>query len=318
MTGSVILAVFISFILSAAACPLGIPFLHRLKFGQQVREDGPQAHLKKSGTPTMGGIMIVGAAVIASLIFIGKYPKMLPALLVTLGFGVVGFLDDYLKVVRHNTDGLKPAQKMLLQLIITLLFCAYMMLTPGMGTDIIIPFTHGKTIDLGWLYIPFALFVILGTDNGVNFSDGLDGLCSSITVLVATFFAVVGIGTGSDLGILSGAVAGALMGFLLFNVYPAKVFMGDTGSLALGGFVASTALMMKMPLFILIVGLLYCIEIISVILQVAYFKKTGGKRLFKMAPIHHHFELMGWSETRVVAVFSVITALLCLIGYVAL
>ena len=186
----------------------------------------------------------------------------------------------------------------------------------------LIPFTggfdHGYFLDLGWLFVPFLFFVTLGTDNGVNFTDGLDGLCTSVTILVATFMTVVAIGENTGISPITGAVVGSLLGFLLFNVYPAKVFMGDTGSLALGGFVASSAFMMQIPLFIAIVGLIYLVEVLSVIIQVTYFKKTGGKRIFKMAPIHHHFELCGWSETRVVAVFSIITAILCLIAYLGL
>lgn len=182
----------------------------------------------------------------------------------------------------------------------------------------LIPFTGGKYLDIGWVAIPLMFFVVIGTVNGVNFTDGLDGLASSVTVMVATFFTVVAVGTQSGIEPITCAVVGALMGFLLFNVFPAKVFMGDTGSLALGGFVAGTAYMLQMPLFLILVGLIYLIEVASVIIQVTYFKKTGGKRFFKMAPIHHHFELCGWSETRVVAVFSIITAILCMIGLLAL
>ena len=186
----------------------------------------------------------------------------------------------------------------------------------------LIPFTggfeNGYYLNLGWLFVPAVFFIVLGTDNGVNFTDGLDGLCTSVTILVATFFTVVAIGEDSGISPITGAVVGSLLGFLLFNVYPAKVFMGDTGSLALGGFVASSAFMMQMPIFLALVGLIYLVEVLSVIIQVTYFKKTGGKRIFKMAPIHHHFELCGWSETRVVAVFSIITAILCLVAYLGL
>ena len=316
MINDSLFAVIIAFAISALLGPITIPFLRRLKFGQQVREDGPSSHLKKAGTPTMGGVMILGAVILTSLLFIKRYPDIIPVLFVTVGFGLIGFLDDYIKIVRKHSEGLNPKQKLILQLIISLIFCFYVMRSSNPGSDIIIPFTGGKVLHLGWFYIPFGIFVMLGTDNGVNFSDGLDGLCSSITVLVATFFTVVALGVSSGIAPITAAAAGSLMGFLLFNVYPAKVFMGDTGSLALGGFVASAAMMLQMPLYILIVGFIYCLEVVSVILQVAYFKKTGGKRLFRMAPIHHHFELGGWSETRVVAVFSIVTAILCLIGYI--
>lgn len=318
MSKDIIIAVLVSFAICAILCPFVIPMLHRLKFGQQVRTDGPQQHLKKQGTPTMGGIMFLGGIIVASLLFIGKYPQMIPVLFVTVGFGVVGFLDDFIKIVMKRSEGLNPKQKMIGQFVITAIFCYYCMTTPEIGTEIIIPFTGGKTLDIGFVYIPFCFAVVLGTDNGVNFTDGVDGLCSSVTIMVATFFAVVALGTNHSVAPLCAAVVGALMGFLLFNVHPAKVFMGDTGSLALGGFVAATACVMRMPLFIVIVGIVYLVEVISVMIQVTYFRKTGGKRFFKMAPIHHHFELSGWSETRVVAVFSIVTAILCLIAYLAI
>ena len=236
----------------------------------------------------------------------------------TVGFGVVGFLDDYIKIVMKRSEGLNPIQKLIGQFVITGIFTYYIVTSPDIGTGMLIPFT-GKYLQLPvWLFVPALFFIILGTDNGVNFTDGLDGLCTSVTILVATFFTIVAIGENSGISPITGAVVGSLLGFLLFNVYPARVFMGDTGSLALGGFVASSAFMMQMPIFIAIVGLIYLVEVLSVIIQVTYFKKTGGKRFFKMAPIHHHFELCGWSETRVVGVFSIITAILCLIAYLGL
>lgn len=309
----VITAVLISFGISAVACPVLIPFLKKIKFGQQVREDGPQTHLKKQGTPTMGGIAFLFSVMLTSLFFMKSYPQIIPILFMTVGFGFVGFLDDYIKVVRKHSEGLNPKQKMAAQFVITAIFCFYMMKYSGGGTVIHIPFLHTDW-DMGWLYIPMVFLVVLGTDNGVNFTDGLDGLCTSVTIIVATFFTVVAMTTVSGIVPITGAVVGALLGFLLFNVYPAQVFMGDTGSLALGGFVASTALVLQNPLIILLVGFIYLIEVISVMIQVVYFKKTHGKRFFRMAPIHHHFELGGWSETRVVAVFTTVTALLCLIA----
>ena len=318
MNNDIIVAVLVSFGISAILCPLVIPYLRRLKFGQQVREDGPKEHLKKSGTPTMGGVMFLGGIIATSLLYVKDYPEIAPILFVTVGFGIIGFLDDYLKIIKKQSEGLTPIQKLVGQFVITGIFCYYCMRNPNIGTEIIIPFMNGKTIDIGWFFIPLCFITVLGTDNGVNFSDGLDGLCSSITVMVATFFTVVALGSDNNIAPICAAVVGGLMGFLLFNVYPAKVFMGDTGSLALGGFVAATACVLKMPLFILIIGFIYLIEVVSVIIQVGYFKSTGGKRFFKMAPIHHHFELCGWSETRVVAVFSIITALLCLVAYLAI
>ena len=318
MVNETILAVIIAFVVSAVLCPIVIPFLHRLKFGQQVRDDGPQTHLKKQGTPTMGGLVILSSIIITSLLYIRDYPKIIPVLFMTVGFGVVGFLDDYIKIVMKRSEGLNPIQKLIGQFVITGIFAYNIVTSPDIGTGMLIPFT-GKYLQLPvWLFVPALFFIILGTDNGVNFTDGLDGLCTSVTILVATFFTIVAIGENSGISPITGAVVGSLLGFLLFNVYPARVFMGDTGSLALGGFVASSAFMMQMPIFIAIVGLIYLVEVLSVIIQVTYFKKTGGKRFFKMAPIHHHFELCGWSETRVVGVFSIITAILCLIAYLGL
>lgn len=322
MINETILAIIIAFAVSAILCPIVIPFLHKLKFGQQVREDGPQAHLKKQGTPTMGGLVFLTAVVITSLLYIRDYPRIIPVLFMTVGFGVIGFLDDYIKIVMKRSEGLNPVQKLIGQFIITGIFVYYLVCSGEVGTSMLVPFTggfeHGLYLNLGFLFIPFVFFVVLGTDNGVNFTDGLDGLCTSVTILVATFLTIISIGENSGISPITGAVVGSLLGFLLFNVYPAKVFMGDTGSLALGGFVASAAYMMRLPLFIPIIGLIYLVEVLSVIVQVTYFKKTGGKRIFKMAPIHHHFELCGWSETRVVAVFSVITAVMCMIALLAL
>ena len=301
MDYKIVIPVLIAFALSALMGPVVIPFLRKLKMGQTEREEGVKSHLKKAGTPTMGGIIILVSVAVTSVFYIKDYPKIVPILFVTIGFGLIGFLDDYLKVVMKRSDGLFPKQKMALQILVTAVFAYYLVNFTDVSLEMIIPFTGGKTWDIGWVAIPLLFVAVIGTVNGVNFTDGLDGLASSGTVLVATF-----------------AVVGALLGFLLFNVYPASVFMGDTGSLALGGFVASTAYMLQMPIFIIIVGFIYMVEVISVMIQVTYFKKTGGKRFFKMAPIHHHFELCGWSETRVVAVFSIITALLCLIALMAM
>ena len=318
MDYKIILPVLLSFALSVIMGPVVIPILRKLKMKQTEREDGVKSHLKKAGTPTMGGVIILASIVLTSLFFIKDYPKIIPIMFVTVGFGLIGFLDDYLKVVMKRSDGLFPKQKMALQILVTAVFAFYIVKVAQVPLTMLIPFTDGKYLDLGFLAVPMLFIVIIGTVNGVNFTDGLDGLASSVTVLVATFFTVVAIGTKSGIEPITCAVVGALLGFLLFNVYPASVFMGDTGSLALGGFVASTAYMLQMPLFIVIVGMIYLVEVLSVIIQVTYFKKTGGKRIFKMAPIHHHFELCGWSETRVVAVFSIVTAILCLVALVAM
>lgn len=318
MDYKIVLPVLISFVLSLVLGPIVIPFLRKLKMGQTEREEGVQSHLKKAGTPTMGGVIILAGVVVTSLFYVKDYPKIIPVLFMTLAFGLIGFLDDYLKVVMKRSDGLYPKQKMALQIVVTAIFAFYIVKVAHIPLTMLLPFSGGKYLNLGWLAIPVLFIAVIGTVNGTNFTDGLDGLASSVTVLVATFFTVVAIGTKSGIEPITCAVVGALLGFLLFNVYPASVFMGDTGSLALGGFVASAAYMMQMPLFIIIVGLIYVIEVASVMIQVTYFKATHGKRFFKMAPIHHHFELCGWSETRVVAVFSIVTALLCLIALVGI
>ena len=318
MEFQVVIPVLISFAISVVLGPVIIPFLRKLKMGQTERTEGVQSHLKKAGTPTMGGVIFLIATAVTALFYVGDYPKIIPVLFLTLGFGIIGFLDDYLKVVLKRSDGLLPWQKFSLQVVLTAIFVFYIIKYTDISLTMRIPFWSGHFLNLGWLAVPVLFFAVIGTVNGVNFTDGLDGLASSVTLIVAVFFTVVSIGMKSGIESITGAVVGGLMGFLLFNVYPAKVFMGDTGSLALGGFVAGTAYVMQMPLFILIVGLIYLVEVLSVIIQVTYFKATHGKRIFKMAPIHHHFELCGWSETRVVAVFSVITAVMCMIALLAL
>lgn len=310
---------FISFLICVVICPVAIPILHKFKFGQMVRDDGPNSHLKKTGTPTMGGIVILLAVLASSTVGIVRYPMMIPVLLFTISFGLIGFMDDYLKIKKGKSEGLKAKQKLTLQLVVTCVFALYLYNYKELNTGMLIPFTGslstGYIWHLGILFIPAVVFIVLGTDNGVNFTDGLDGLCTCVTIVVTLFFAVVAMKENILIAPICGAVIGALLGFLVYNRYPAKIFMGDTGSLALGGFVASMALMMKLPLFIVIVGFIYLIEVLSVIIQVGYFKKTKGKRFFKMAPIHHHFELCGWKETKVVFVFTLVTIILALIAY---
>lgn len=313
-----ILAVMLSFCISALLGPVLIPWLKKLKIGQTVREDGPAGHLKKNGTPTMGGLLILLSVVVVTLFFAEDYPKTAPILFLTAGFGLIGFLDDYIKVVCRRSMGLSPLQKFTGQLVVTGVFAFYLLRFTDVSLAMKIPFLPDRFLDFGIWNIPILFFVVLGTVNGVNFTDGLDGLAGSVTVIVAVFFTVVAIGTGSGIESVTCAVTGALLGFLLFNVHPAEVFMGDTGSLALGGFVAACGYMMQMPLFIAIVGIVYLAEVVSVILQVGYFKLSGGKRLFKMAPLHHHFELCGWSETRISALFTIVTALMCLVALLGL
>ncbi|MDO5424117.1 MAG: phospho-N-acetylmuramoyl-pentapeptide-transferase [Eubacteriales bacterium] len=314
----VLIPLLAAFAISVVLSPIVIPFLRKLKIGQTERTEGVQSHLKKAGTPTMGGLIILISVLVTSLFFIKSYPNIIPVLFLTLGFGIIGFLDDYLKVVLRRSDGLLPKQKMLGQILVTTIFLVYILVKDNTLLEMLIPFSGGKYWDCKIVTIPLVYLAVIGTVNGVNFTDGLDGLATGVTTMVAVFFTVVSIAYGGGIEPITAAVVGALLGFLLFNVHPAQVFMGDTGSLALGGFVAGCAYMLRMPWIILIVGLVYLVEVLSVMIQVTYFKKTGGKRFFKMAPIHHHFELCGWSETRVVAVFTVITALLCLVGLVFL
>ena len=312
------MAVLLSFAVSVGLGPIIIPFLRRLKIGQTERTQGVSSHLKKAGTPTMGGLIFLLSTTVTAVFYVKDYPRIVPVLFLTLGFGLIGFLDDYLKVVLKRSDGLYPRQKMFLQIVITAVFAVYMIRFSGIPLAMKIPFLPGKELSIGWLSVPLLFFVVLGTVNGVNFTDGLDGLASSVTVMVAVFFTVAAAGSGIGVTPITCAVVGSLLGFLVFNVFPAKVFMGDTGSLALGGFVAGTAYMLQMPLFLPIVGFIYVAEIVSVVMQVTYFKATHGRRIFKMTPIHHHFELCGWSETRIVAVFSIITAMMCLIALLAM
>lgn len=315
MDNILFLSLFLSFIITVLIAPSFIPFLLRLKVGQTVRDDGPESHLKKNGTPTMGGLIFLIGITAGSLIFSIRYSDVFPVLLMTLGFGLVGFIDDYIKVVLKRSMGFKAWQKMCCQFLITAAFAVYMKLYSGVGLAMRIPFTNGYEIDFGWFSVVILFVAVLGTVNGSNFTDGVDGLASSVTVVIAGFFAVIAL--RENIGVIPVAlsVMGGLLGFLCFNCHPAKVFMGDTGSLALGGFVISIAYMLKLPLFVIIVAFIYFAEVLSVIIQVGYFKLTHGKRVFRMAPIHHHFELGGWSETKVVTVFTIVTLLLCAVAY---
>lgn len=315
----IFLPAFISFALTVLLCPIFIPILHRMKFGQFIREEGPESHLKKAGTPTMGGIVMLAAFTVSSLAYMLNEPQIFPVILLTVGFGFIGFLDDFIKLAKKRSLGLRAWQKLGLQIVLTGYFAYVIMSDYPELTQIIIPFTGGQVVwNLGVLFVPFVFIAVLGTVNGANFTDGLDGLATSVTVVIAMFFAVLSLKIGAPVYLTAMIMVGTLIGFLIFNTYPAKVFMGDTGSLALGGFVAAEAFMLKAPLFIIIVAFIYLAEILSVMLQVSYFKITHGKRIFKMSPIHHHFELSGFEETRVVAMFTVVTILCCFIGFIAL
>ena len=312
---SVYISLFLSFILTTAIAPIFIPFLLKLKVGQTVRDDGPESHLKKNGTPTMGGIIILIGFIGGSVIFCSRYSNTIPIMLMTIGFGLIGFIDDYIKVVLKRSMGLRAWQKLLLQIIVTAIFAVYLTKVAGVNLLLRVPFTNGYMLDLSWFSYVILFIAVLGTVNGANLTDGVDGLASSVTIVIAIYFAIIAVLENMGLEPTSLALIGSLLGFLVFNCSPAKVFMGDTGSLALGGYVIATAYMLNMPLYVIIVAVIYLVENISVMLQVSYFKITKGKRLFKMAPIHHHFEKSGWSETKVVTVFTIVSIFAAVIGY---
>lgn len=319
MTGIIYTAAIpfiISFLVSVVLGPVMIPWLKKLKFGQQILEDGPKWHEKKSGTPTMGGLIFIGGTVVASIValLIDFNIHLLMMLLISLGFGTIGFIDDYVKVVKKQNQGLTAPQKFMLQIVLACIYIIVMNYTGDLNTEIIIPFAGITWSMPWWLYIVFALIVITGTVNAVNLTDGLDGLAASITVVVGLFFAVAALICESWAGtVFSSAVSGGCLAFLIYNHYPAKVFMGDTGSLFLGGAITVIAVGLKMPLVLVIAGFVYLFETLSVIMQVASFKLTG-KRIFKMSPIHHHFEMCGWSEVKIVSVFTLITFALCAVA----
>ena len=313
----------ISFAVSVILAIIIIPILRKLKVGQVERAEGPESHLKKQGTPTMGGIIMIITMI---LVITGTYlfmtinnqkevvDNLLPMLLLSLGFGIIGFIDDFQKLVLKNTKGLKPSYKMLGLLIIAVAYTIFITQFTDVGTQIYIPIWNQYITLPIYLYIPFAIFVLLGTTNAVNLTDGVDGLASSVCIIIITCLTVIGITSGiSAVSILGSTVIGAVLGFLIFNLHPAKVFMGDTGSLLLGGVISGLALYLKMPLILIIIAFIPIIETVSVMIQVAYYKKTG-KRVFKMTPIHHHFELSGWKENKVVIVFSLITLVLCFVA----
>lgn len=314
----IIRTISISFLITLILGPIIIPLLKRLKIGQSVREEGPQSHLKKSGTPTMGGIIIFVALIITVMTSGMLNKDMYVLIIATFGFGLIGFIDDYLIVVRRDNAGLSAGQKLIGQIIMATLLAIYQTSTSEFGTNLIVPFLKNQYLDLGILYIPFVVFVVVGTVNSVNLTDGLDGLASGVTLIVLSFFGLVALNSGmNNISIFATALAGACLGFLVHNAHPAKVFMGDTGSMALGGAVSAIAVLLNLPLIIPIVGGIYFAEALSVIIQVLSFKFTG-KRVFLMSPLHHHYEQKGWKETKVVVVFWSITVVLCLIGIISL
>jgi phospho-N-acetylmuramoyl-pentapeptide-transferase len=310
-------AILVAFIANIVLCPIMIPYLIKLRFGQYIREDGPSSHNKKTGTPTMGGIIIITGFLLSSFVFMRGNPQAMAIMGVTIAFGFIGFLDDFKKKIRKQNLGLRARHKFLAQVIVSVAFVLFWRTLDGYSTAVLIPFLPDTMIDLGIFYPAFACLIFLSTTNGANLTDGLDGLAAGVTALIVVFFLFAAWIFNSPILPVTGAAVGALLGFLLFNSHPARLFMGDTGSLALGGLVAAIALMLQMPLFLLIVAFVYVMETLSVIIQVGYYKLTK-RRFFKMAPIHHTFELSGWPETKVVSFFYVITAMACLLGYLAL
>lgn len=318
---------FVSFIATVIISIFIIPILKRLKVGQIERDDGPQSHLKKQGTPTMGGIIIALGIIIGTIggyvYYAPREPEVakniLPLLFITIGFGIIGFIDDFKKLVLRDTQGLRPAYKMLGLLVISVVYTLYLTEGIHLGTETFIPFAKNYIILPMSIYIPFVIFVMLGTTNAVNLTDGIDGLSTSVSAIITTCLTVIAIILDVKEVIVFGSIiVGACLGFLIFNLNTAKVFMGDTGSLLLGGIISAIALYLKMPLILLIIAIIPILETLSVVLQVLYFKKTGGKRLLKMAPLHHHFELSGWKENKVVSVFCIITLVLCIVALFAI
>lgn len=322
--------VLLSFVTSIVIAFVIIPILKKLKVGQIERREGPQSHLKKQGTPTMGGTIMILAIILLGIFIVWDYTRsgeeqeiligkrLIPMIAVTVGFGIIGFIDDLKKLIGKNTDGLKPAYKMLGLLIVAVSFTIYLTQILNIGTDIYIPFIRTYINLPVWLYIPFAVLVLLATTNAVNLTDGIDGLSTSVTTIILTCLTVISIIFGvKEITIFGSILIGSCLAFLIFNLHPAKVMMGDTGSLLLGGAIASMALYLKMPLLLIIIALVPVLETLSVMIQVKYFKKTG-KRIFKMTPIHHHFELSGWKENKIVSVFSLVTLVCCIIGLMSI
>lgn len=314
----------LSFIASVVVSMIIVPILRRLKVGQIERKEGPESHLKKQGTPTMGGIIMMIVIIAITGICYYDYindefqmdiaKNILPLLFVTIGFGIIGFIDDFKKLVLKNTKGLSPKAKMAGLLIIAVAYTLLLTKVFEIGTDIYIPFMNEYFTLPIWIYIPLAIVVMLATTNAVNLTDGIDGLSTSVTTIIITCLTVISIIFGvKEVTIFGSILIGTCLGFLLFNLHPAKVMMGDTGSLMLGGAIAGIALYLKMPLLLLVIAIIPVVETLSVMLQVAHFKRTG-ERIFKMAPLHHHFELSGWKENKIVSVFSIITLIFCFIG----
>ncbi len=313
----IIYSVLLSFFISLFTGWLIIPLFKRLKLGQNIRKEGPQSHIKKSGTPTFGGIIFAFSTITTMLLYSRQYTNEVKVVIYAIiAFGSIGLIDDYLKKIHKDNEGLTPPQKIILLLFVSSIFAFYAYGDATIGSSIVIPFTK-KVLNLKILYIPFIIFYYVATTNAVNLTDGLDGLATSVTLLIMTFFTTLSFSMGYySLSVFCGALSGALLGFLRYNSYPAKIIMGDTGSLALGGAIATIAIILKNPLIIAIVGAIYIIETLSVIIQTISFK-LFRKRVFKMAPIHHSFELNGWHEAKIVTLASIVTTILCLIAFLS-
>ena len=317
----------LSFVASVIVSLIVVPILKKLKVGQIERREGPESHLKKQGTPTMGGIIMIIVIVLLTAFCYYDYAqdsqldiakKLLPLAFVTIGFGLIGFIDDFKKLVLKNTNGLSPKAKMFGLLIISVSYTLILLKVYNIGTDICIPILKTYITLPIWFYIPFAIIVMLATTNAVNLTDGIDGLGASVTAIILTCLTVIAIMFGvKEVTVFGSILIGTCLGFLLFNLHPAKVMMGDTGSLMLGGAIAGIALYLKMPLILIIIAIIPVIETLSVIIQVAHFKRTG-ERVFKMAPLHHHFELSGWKENKVVSIFSLVTLIACIAGLMSI
>ncbi len=312
MENAILFTMGVAFVLTLIMGPLFIPILRRMKFGQQIRTDGPQGHLKKQGTPTMGGTIILLALSLAVLRFADKNIELLILLIASLGYGLVGFLDDYIKIIFKRSLGLTAKQKLLGQLLVSVIVC-FLLIRQGHSTDLFVPF-FDLSFNPGWLYFPLMVLLMLGASNAVNLTDGLDGLLAGTSAIAFGAYTIIAMNhTQPEAAIFSAAMVGAVLGFLVFNAHPAKVFMGDTGSLGIGGGLVAVSILTKSELLLAIIGGVFLVEILSVVIQVVSFK-TRGKRVFKMSPIHHHFELVGWSEWRVVITFWVTGLLLAAFG----
>lgn len=320
MYNDYLIPAIVAFIISAVLGPVLIPLLLKIKAGQTVRDDGPQTHLAKNGTPTMGGFIFLIAffvACIVYMIFWDSSAEVVAVMVCVLGFAIIGFIDDYIKVVLKRSMGLRAWQKFALQTVFSIAYVVYVVNVVDVTTMFTIPFLN-TDVDFGVFAYVALVIALLGTVNGANFTDGVDGLATSVTIVIAMFFVLAGAAIDSYAAAPAAIMIGALLGFLLYNSHKASIFMGDTGSLALGGFVAGTAIVMQLPIYIIIIAFIYLAEVLSVIIQVGYFKLTKGKRVFRMAPIHHHFELGGWKETKVVAVFTIITVILCSLALIGM